>query len=96
MRMLGQAAPEPTRAPAAAPAGDLSRISDDDLMRMLGQAPATASQPASPATFDQRFAGTRKSPTARTADTSSSALGRGLQAQADEMLVGPPSAANAA
>ncbi|TGD93726.1 hypothetical protein [Methylobacterium nonmethylotrophicum] len=93
MRMLGQAAPEPVRAPAAGPAGDLSHLSDADLMRMLGQQPAEVSQPA---TFDQRFAGTKPSPTARTADTSSSALGRALQAQADEMLVGPPSAGNAA
>ncbi len=53
---------------------------------------------AAPASFDARFRGDGSAParTARTADTGASALGRGLQERADEMLVGPASAGNAA
>lgn len=78
--------------PFASPAGGSSAFDPAEYEAFL-----SGSAPAAPAaTFSERFEGSQKSPTARTADTSSSALGRGLQAQADEMLVGPPSAANAA
>ncbi|KMO20714.1 hypothetical protein [Methylobacterium platani] len=73
--------------PFAPPGGGSSAFDPAEYEAFL-----SGSAPAAPAaTFAERFAG----PTARTADTSSSALGRALQARADEALVGPASAGNA-
>lgn len=81
------AGPSPTPARTPAASGFDPREYEAFLSR--------GAPPTAPASFDERFRGDG-SASARAADTSASALGRGLQERADEMLVGPASAGNAA
>ena len=89
------AAPSPFAPPAAVPVNSPGGFDPNEYESFLASSAAPAPV-ASAASFDQRFAGDNSAPalTARTADASRSALGRGLQAQADERLIGSSGAGN--
>lgn len=87
---LRAGAPEPQQQP-----DDLSGMSDEDLLRQLA-APQAPAAPVAPAvSFDQRWGGGKKNPLTSDTDITGTKLGDALRAEADERLVGPPSAENA-
>ncbi|MGF3026916.1 hypothetical protein ACQVP2_29380 [Methylobacterium aquaticum] len=89
------ASASPVPASATAPASAAGGFDPREYEAFLSRGAPTEAPAAS---FDARFRGDGSAParTARTVDTGASALGRGLQERADEMLVGPASAGNAA